>query len=52
VTTLKREEFLAKKPMLQRVVEMLTILDDPNFTKEPKDVEIAGLLGMVIESTY
>jgi hypothetical protein len=41
VTTLKRDEFLAKKQRLQRVVEVLTILDDPNFTKEPKDVEIA-----------
>ncbi|KAL3922089.1 MAG: hypothetical protein SGARI_006533 [Bacillariaceae sp.] len=41
ITTLKKDEFLAQKKRLQRVVETLTILDDPDFTKEPKDVEIA-----------
>ena len=39
-TSLKKDAFLAQKKKLQRVVEILTILDDPNFTKEPKDVEI------------
>ena len=41
ITTLSRDEFLDKKQQLQRVVETLTILDDPNFTAETKDVEIA-----------
>lgn len=41
VFSLPRDEFLAKKHQLQRVVETLTILDDPNFTSEPKNVEIA-----------
>ena len=41
VYSLPRDEFLAKKQQLQRVVETLTILDDPDFTSEPKDVEIA-----------
>ena len=39
--SLPRDEFLAKTHQLQRVVETLTILDDPDFTSEPKDVEIA-----------
>ncbi len=41
ITTLPRDEFLEKKQQLQRVVETLTILDDPAFTSEAKDVEIA-----------
>jgi len=41
IKTLPRDEFLEKVQHLQRVVETLTILDDPNFTPEPKDVEIA-----------
>lgn len=41
ITTLPRDEFLEKRQQLQRVVETLTILDDPTFTSEPKDVEIA-----------
>ncbi|KAG7356197.1 hypothetical protein IV203_000883 [Nitzschia inconspicua] len=41
ITTLNKTEFLEKKQQLQRVVETLTILDDPNFTKKAKDVEIA-----------
>lgn len=41
VTTLTKDQFADKKKQLQRVVETITILDDPNFTSESKDVEIA-----------
>lgn len=41
ITTLPRDKFLETMENLQRVVDTLTILDDPNFTSEPKDVEIA-----------
>jgi len=41
VTTLSKDQFLAQKKQLQRVVETITILDDPKFTSEAKDVEIA-----------
>jgi hypothetical protein len=41
ITTLNKKEFLEKKQQLQRVVETLTILDDPNFTDKARDVEVA-----------
>ena len=41
VTTLSKEQFLEQKKQLQRVVETLTLLDDPDFTSESKAVEIA-----------
>ena len=41
VTTLTKAEFLEKKKQLQRVVETLTLLDDPSFTSEAKTVEVA-----------
>ena len=41
VTTLTKDQFMDKKKQIDRVVETLTILDDPNFTSESKDVEIA-----------
>ena len=41
ITTLNREAFLEKKQQVQRVVETLTLLDDPSFTSEAKDVEVA-----------
>jgi len=41
VTTLSKDQFLDQKKQIQRVVETITILDDPNFTTEAKDVEIA-----------
>jgi hypothetical protein len=41
VTTLDKNKFLEQKKQLQRVVETLTILDDPNFTDKTKDVELA-----------
>ena len=36
-----KDEFLNEKKQIQRVVETLTILDDPNFTSDSKNVEIA-----------
>jgi hypothetical protein len=41
ITTLTKDQFLNEKKQLQRVVETITILDDPNFTSESKDVEIS-----------
>ena len=41
ITTLTGDQFLDRKKQIQRVVEIITILDDPNFTSESKDVEIA-----------
>lgn len=41
VTSLSKAEFLEKNHHIQRVVEILTLLDDENFTPEPKDVEVA-----------
>merc|ERR1712157_532447 len=41
ITTLTKDQFLKEKKQVQRVVETITILDDPNFTSESKDVEIA-----------
>jgi len=41
ITTLTKDQFLEEKKQIDRVVETITILDDPNFTSETKDVEIA-----------
>jgi hypothetical protein len=41
ITTLDKNKFLNQKKQLQRVVETLTMLDDPNFTDKAKDVELA-----------
>jgi hypothetical protein len=41
ITSLDKHQFLEKKKQIQRVVETITLLDDPNFTKEAKDVELA-----------
>lgn len=41
VTTLDKNQFLEKRKKVQRVIEILTLLDDENFTTEAKDVEIA-----------
>jgi len=50
---LPRDEFFSAVKGLQRVVDVLTILDDPNFTAEPKDVEIAvRMTGCGRECTY
>ena len=41
VTSLNKEKFKEMRKQAQRVVEVLTLMDDPNFTKEPVDVEVA-----------
>ena len=41
ITTLTRDQFLEQKKQIQRVVETLTLLDDPSFTSDAKDVEVA-----------
>mmetsp|Transcript_10637 Transcript_10637/g.26864 ORF Transcript_10637/g.26864 Transcript_10637/m.26864 type:complete len:672 (-) Transcript_10637:1123-3138(-) len=41
ITSLTKDAFLKEKQQIQRVVETLTILDDPDFTSESKDVEVA-----------
>ena len=41
ITTLSKDQFLEKNHHIQRVVEIMTILDDPEFTSEKKDVEVA-----------
>ena len=41
ITTWTKQEFIEKKKQVQRVVEALTLLDDPDFTKEETDVELA-----------
>eukprot|EP00980_Cylindrotheca_fusiformis_P008142 scaffold1727_cov133-Cylindrotheca_fusiformis.AAC.45 len=42
VTSLKTNEWLSRVNKLQRVVEVATLLDDPNYTEgEEKEVEIA-----------
>ena len=41
VTTLNKQQFIEKRKRVQRVVEILTLLDDPNYTKNEKDVEVA-----------
>jgi hypothetical protein len=45
VTTLTKSEFLEQKKLIQRVVETITMLDDPHFTDVARDVEIAIRLG-------
>jgi hypothetical protein len=41
ITSLNNTEFIDAKKNLQRVVETVTLLDDPNFTTEGQDVEVA-----------
>ena len=41
ITSWDKATFMANSKVAQRVVEIQTLLDDPNFTKEPKDVEVA-----------
>jgi hypothetical protein len=41
ITTLTRDQFLEQKKSVQRVVETITMLDDPGFTTVSKNVEIA-----------
>ena len=41
ITSWDKATFMANSKLAQRVVEIQTLLDDPNFTSEPKDVEVA-----------
>jgi hypothetical protein len=41
ITTLDKDEFKSRLKTPQRVLEMLTVLDDPEFTDAPKTVEVA-----------
>lgn len=41
ITRLTKEQYLEKNKLIQRVVEVITLLDDPNFTTEGTDVEVA-----------
>jgi hypothetical protein len=41
VTTLSKQQFMRQMHKPQRTVEVITLLDDPNFTKEPMNVEVA-----------
>jgi hypothetical protein len=41
ITSWDKATFMANSKVAQRVVELQTLLDDPNFTREPKDVEVA-----------
>jgi hypothetical protein len=53
ITTLTRDQFLEQKKLLQRVVETITLLDDPGFTTVSKNVEIAiRLRGCGRECTF
>ena len=41
ITSWDKDTFMANNKNAQRVVELQTLMDDPNFTSEPKDVEFA-----------
>eukprot|EP00540_Astrosyne_radiata_P017049 CAMPEP_0116846898 /NCGR_PEP_ID=MMETSP0418-20121206/14120_1 /TAXON_ID=1158023 /ORGANISM="Astrosyne radiata, Strain 13vi08-1A" /LENGTH=620 /DNA_ID=CAMNT_0004478255 /DNA_START=23 /DNA_END=1886 /DNA_ORIENTATION=- len=41
ITSWDKDQFAEKSKNPQRVVEIQTLLDDPNFTSKPKDVELA-----------
>ncbi len=42
ITSLDKDKFLATKKDIQRIVETITLLDDPNFAKDgARDVEVA-----------
>lgn len=41
ITSLNATEFLAQKREISRVVETWTLLDNPDFTNDPQDVEVA-----------
>jgi hypothetical protein len=41
ITTLNKDQFMDKLKSVQRVVDIITLLDDPNFTKAPTNVEVA-----------
>jgi hypothetical protein len=41
ITSLSKAEFIEKVKLPQRVVEVITVLDDPGFTAKPKTVQVA-----------
>jgi hypothetical protein len=41
ITTLNIDQFTEKLKSVQRVVDIITLLDDPNFTSATKNVEVA-----------
>jgi hypothetical protein len=41
ITSLNGTEFMALKHEVSRIVETWTLLDDPEFTNDPQDVEVA-----------
>jgi hypothetical protein len=41
ITSLNATEFLAQKLQVSRLVETWTLLDNPDFTNDPQDVEVA-----------
>lgn len=41
ITTLDKKDYINEKKLVQRVIEAFTLLDDPNFTEEATDVEVA-----------
>jgi hypothetical protein len=41
ITTLNKDQFTEKLKSVQRVVDIITLLDDPNFTSATKNVEVA-----------
>lgn len=41
IATLNKEEYMEKRKRVQRVVEILTLMDDPKFTNEETEVEVA-----------
>ena len=51
ITAWNKTEWTEMRTNPQRVVELFTFLDDPDFTKEPKDVELAIRMTGCGEST-
>jgi hypothetical protein len=41
VSTMTRDQFKERLPSVQRVVDIFTLLDDPNFVTKPTNVEVA-----------
>jgi hypothetical protein len=41
ITTLNKDQFADQLKSIQRVVDIITLLDDPNFTTAPTNVEVA-----------
>jgi hypothetical protein len=41
ITSLTRDQFAVQLKSIQRVMDIITLLDDPNFTEKPANVEVA-----------